>query len=129
MRADIVSVIICDDVRKEQSGKDILIGVFSGGIVLPAYPSHLRLAFWIEIQPEAVGEIHCQIKVETPSGNPPIEAEFDLGVTEVDTAVIVMGGVPLAFERDGEIVVSAKMGSAEWRVVKRKRVFRRPIAQ
>lgn len=124
MQAEISSVIICDDVRKEVSGKDILIGVFSGGISVPAYPAVLRTALWIEIEPQHVGVINCELKIETPSGNPPFEMGFDLEVIEVGTAVFVMNGIPLALEKDGHVVVTAKLGDGDWREVKRKPVVR-----
>lgn len=126
MRADLSSLIICDDVRKEINGKDILIGVYSGTISVPVYPSVFPAAFWIEIEPQGVGTIPCRFKIDTPSGNPPIEFGADLDVTGPGTAVLVVGGVPLSLERDGEIVVSAQIGSEEMKVVRRKKVQRGP---
>ncbi|MCK9552252.1 hypothetical protein [Aquamicrobium sp.] len=128
MRADISTVIICDDVRKELSGKDILIGVYSGTVNVPAYPTTFPAAFWIEIEPEGAGSIHCEFTIATPSGNPPMKVGFDLDVVEAGTAVFVMGGVPLTLERDGDIVISAKIGNADETVVKRKSVKRVPLA-
>jgi hypothetical protein len=124
MRADVSSVIICDDVRKEINGKDFLIGVYSGTVNVPAYPSLLSAAFWIEIEPHGIGTIPCRFRIDTPSGNPPIEIGADLDVTELGTAVFVVGGVPLSLEHDGEIVVSAKIGTDEMKAVKRKKVQR-----
>ena len=39
------SVIICDDIRTEVSGKLILIGIYSDYIVVPNFPLALRLSF------------------------------------------------------------------------------------
>jgi hypothetical protein len=36
------SVIICDDVRREMSGKEILIGVYNDGMIFPAIPAQLK---------------------------------------------------------------------------------------
>lgn len=127
MRADVSAVIICDDVRKENTGKDILIGVYSGAVNVQAYPTAFRAAFWIEMEPEGTGRVQCEFSIATPSGNPPLKVGFDLDVVETGTAVFVMGGVPLTLERDGDIVISAKIGSDAERVVKRKPVKRVPI--
>ena len=44
-------VAICDAVYKdEQSNKPILAGVFSGDILVSAFPAELRVALYIEIQ-------------------------------------------------------------------------------
>lgn len=126
MRADVSAVIICDDVRKENTGKDILIGVYSGTVNVPAYPTTFPAALWIEIEPEGIGIVRCEFAITTPSGNPPMKVGFDLDVREPGTAVFVMGGVPLTLERDGELVISATIGSDPERVVKRKPVKRVP---
>lgn len=124
MLSKITSVIICDDVRREMSGKDILIGVYSGTINVPAYPANFPAAFWFEIEPTQLGSLPIEIKIEPPSGNPPFQVSVSLDVHEIDTSVFVMGGVPITVERDGEIIVSAKIGSEPWSVVKRKKVRR-----
>lgn len=124
MRAEVVSVILCDDVRKEITGKDILIGVYTGTMNVPTYPATFPAALWVEIEPDGVGQIPGRVKIETPSGNPPIEFGFELEIVEQDTAIFVMGGLPLTVERDGEIVVSIKMGDGDMKVVRRKRVIR-----
>lgn len=124
MRAEVSAVIVCDDVRKEFNGKDILIGVYSGTVNVSAYPTTLSAAFWIELETEGTGSVTCEFRIETPSGNPPIKVAFDLDVAETGTAVLVMGGVPLALERDGDIVISARIGDSNETVVKRKPVKR-----
>jgi hypothetical protein len=37
-------VVVCDDIRREDNGKEILIGVYSGGIIVPQFPVPLALA-------------------------------------------------------------------------------------
>jgi hypothetical protein len=41
-RAKIRSVILCDDIRREDNGKEILIGVYNGVILFPKFPAVLR---------------------------------------------------------------------------------------
>lgn len=129
MRTKVSSVILCDDVRKEISNKDILIGVFGGTMVVPSYPAAIRTAIWMELEPQEPGTRHLDIKIETPSGNPPIEIGFDLDVSEhgtTETTSFMVGGLPISLERDGEIVVSVKEDDGLWMVVKRKKVSRAP---
>lgn len=127
MPARISAVIVCDDVRKEVSGKDMLIGVYGGSINVPAYPANFPSAFWFEIEPSQLGSIPFEVKIDMPSGNPPVQIGFTMEIREIDTSVFVMAGVPLSVERDGEIIISAKIGSEPWSVVKRKKVCRQPF--
>jgi len=124
MPAKITSIIVCDDVRKEITGKDILIGVYSGTINVSAYPVTFPIALWFEIEPDEAGDLNCGVKIETPSGNPPIQAEVTIHVQEVETAVFVLGGVPMSVERDGDLIISVKFGKEDWMEVKRKKVQR-----
>ena len=34
--------LVCDDVRREISGKEILIGVYGDGLVVPSFPATIR---------------------------------------------------------------------------------------
>jgi hypothetical protein len=61
----IKSLIICDDVREERSGKEILIGVYAGAIVFPKFPARLpKLVFRIDVQilKKGVGPFIMQIR-------------------------------------------------------------------
>jgi hypothetical protein len=59
------ALIICDDIRddirKEISNKDILIGVYGSEIVVPEFPATIPLAFWMEITPTKLGELSLQL--------------------------------------------------------------------
>jgi hypothetical protein len=129
MQIKVESVIVCEDIRKEINNKEILIGVYSGNIVVASYPAMLKLAFWVELVPDSMDVHHLSLKIESPSGNPPIEVEFDLSVKEANTAAtIAFGNLPIAIERDGELKVSFKEGDGDWSVIKQKKVLRGPVS-
>jgi len=41
-RIHIRSVILCDDVRQEVTGKEILIGVYNDSMIFPSLPGSLK---------------------------------------------------------------------------------------
>lgn len=123
MSARIVSLIVCDDVRKEINGKDLLIGVYSGDVVVASYPAVIQAALWIEVEAET-GAYDAECEIDLPSANPPIRFGFHADVVESGTVVIAIGGLPFHFERDGELVVRWRLGAGDWEVAKRKRVLR-----
>lgn len=60
----IVTVVICDDVRIERSGKYILIGVYPfNNIGVPKLPSDVGFSCYVEITTERRGELRgtCRI--------------------------------------------------------------------
>lgn len=44
------TAILCDQVRREDNGKLILIGVYGGGVLLDSYPATLPLSAYVEGQ-------------------------------------------------------------------------------
>ena len=125
MPIKIQSVIICDDIRKEITGKDILIGVYAGGINVPSYPVTLPLAFWIVLDPEQSSNYKCEITIQSPSGNPPIKMEAEIEVGQpVGPGILALSKVPIRIENDGDITVSLKVDDVDFGVVKSTPVSR-----
>lgn len=74
----VVSALVCDDVRRESNGKELHIGVYSGGINVPVVPfilSKLCFVFTIqgdlETQPDV---IICRIRL--PGQASPMETRL-----------------------------------------------------
>src|SRR5215472_4088319 len=55
-------VVFCDDIRREVTGKEILIGVYSGNLMVPRFPAAIVLATWVPF--ERVGNDVGKIPVE-----------------------------------------------------------------
>jgi hypothetical protein len=60
--------ILCDDVRVEMGGKEILVGVYSVGVSVPSVPwigvTCLRFTgYW-----SGDGELNFQVRVQNPAG-------------------------------------------------------------
>ncbi|GBQ99876.1 hypothetical protein AA23498_3579 [Acetobacter nitrogenifigens DSM 23921 = NBRC 105050] len=50
-KPQILSHVICDEVRREDNGKQLLIGVYSEGMIYSGeIPGHVRICVWIQIQ-------------------------------------------------------------------------------
>ena len=69
---EIATVLVCDDVRKEVTNKDILIGVYAGDIVVPAFPAWIALAVWLELITKENGVYDMSFRIGM-SNRPPNE--------------------------------------------------------
>lgn len=97
-RGHVRAAILCEDIRQEVNNKLILIGVFTGDIVLSEFPGAIALRIYIEYISDKVGEFDFQviytlnedekakvsgkITVHTPEGSigmtvPPVLIEAD----------------------------------------------------
>lgn len=122
MTIKLKSFVLCDDVRKEVTQKDILIGVYASGISLPQFPLDLSMAFWAEITPSETGQYSCEFKFEPPSSRPPVIIGLGLEVMTIDNSNIAFPGVVLNFESEGDLVISFRCGEDEWSEVARKKI-------
>lgn len=118
------NVILCDDVRREVTGKDIIIGVYGGKVAVGAYPAMISAAIWIELEVDRIGRIDGEVQIATPSGNPPVSVVFQIDATELGPSPLAVGGLPIVLEHDGEITISLREPGGNFEVIKRKVVQR-----
>lgn len=129
MSIKFTGVLLCDDVRKEMSGKEILIGVYSGDVVVQSYPTTLFASVWAEFEVEGDAPKQIEFSIQSPSGNPPVTAELTL-IQEAGppqpVGAVAAGRFPLRIENDGFIEIRAKADGEDFGIIKRKRVLRVP---
>lgn len=124
------SVIVCDDARKEVTGKDILIGVYGGGINTNQFPTSLNLTFWFEVIPKGAGKLVVDIKVECPGSTNPVTLRLEGDVIKPDEPFSIFTpqlGYAIAYS--GDIKLFVKPANKEsWKLLKRVPVGHAPTA-
>jgi hypothetical protein len=116
------SVVVCDDIRKEVTGKEILIGVYSGEIVLPSFPNWFPASLWIEVDTPEVGKYDVSLRIGL-TNKPPLNIKFRIEVNRPGTSAIVIPGLQLQAEEECDLVIEVQDGE-EWHLLRRKKVMR-----
>jgi hypothetical protein len=123
---EITSVIVCDDIRREDNGKLLLLGVYVGDILLPSFPSSIALSFYATGSVKSTQACELEFKIQhglsngkNPGASAKVTAE---GGVVGDTGVIALPRVPFNFDEPTELVFSILEGKDEWRIVERKRI-------
>lgn len=120
---EIVTVLICDDVRKEVTNKDILIGVYTADIVIPVFPAWINLAVWMEAIPKQTGDHKMVFRLGT-SNRPRAELHMLLRVNDLKGPMgMALPGMQHLIEEETEFVLELQEGT-EWRVLKRKKIIK-----
>lgn len=57
------NVIICDQIRKEDSGKHLLIGVYPNNIQFPSFPAKIDLSVWVQFRDSGYRRIPMNFRV------------------------------------------------------------------
>jgi hypothetical protein len=117
------SIVMCDEIRTEVTGKDILIGVFSGEILVPSFPTAIGVAFWAEVENsnEDIGVKEYELRVGVENGQPlPFKVTADIRAAGTSILKIPTIHIPVP----GPTVVSLELLDEEnWRVLKSKKVL------
>lgn len=117
------SVVLCDDVRREISGKDILIGAYAGTIVVASIPFALRVALWVEIEATETGvlEIHLRITLD---GKKPSDLKIALLIDRPATIAAPITNLNLNGDVEGKLQIEWSLDKIRWETVKTYEVVR-----
>jgi hypothetical protein len=108
------SLLLCDDIRREDNGKELLIGVYSGGIrFFGAGPGRLRqLYFRIELEQEGENlESPFSLELTAPSGAKLINAQdIKVGIIKQGRGTVSINHLDLVFYEEGIYLIKVVMG-------------------
>jgi hypothetical protein len=96
-------VTFCDDIRFENTGKGILIGVYSEDLVASHLPQVTPLSFWARIGELPVGELKLNLKIGV-NGSPQHTTDVVIVTMRPDRPTnLYFIGAPIEIEQPGEI--------------------------
>lgn len=96
-------VAFCDDIRFENNGKAIIVGLYSEDLIPGFLPQVLPLSFWVRLTGLPSGKTELSMKIGT---NDKVQqtASVTLEVQASDRpANLYFVGAPIALEESGEI--------------------------
>ena len=64
----IPTAIVCDDIRREDNGKEFLVGVYSADIIPMAMPVVFGLSFWVPIEVKRQGNTNVNFRIKGVDG-------------------------------------------------------------
>lgn len=123
----VTSAILCDQVRLENNNKFFIIGVYSGEIVVAAFPTVLQLSAYFEISGLPVGEHPFGLQLEGPAGEA-VVIEGGLLVSADHPAAVYTPPMPVPCPSTGEVVISINVAGNRFPEVIRKRVTQGDVA-
>jgi hypothetical protein len=104
------SVIVCDDVRQETSGKEILIGVYNSLAYVKSFPALFpRICFRLAVNVDPPGVYSFTIIIEEGTGRSFIQVAHSVEVTQVEAPALI-GVVLQQFVADKPMVLLVRFG-------------------
>lgn len=112
---EIVNALVCDDVRHESSGKEILIGVYGSTILVPRFPASISPRLWIQARPLKAGETKIFARALNEHEAVFFEGSGSINADEPgELGVFTVGGVNIQVHSDMNLIFQLKIDSGEW---------------
>ena len=91
--------IVCDDVRREDNGKLIIIGAYASDILIPSRSANLRLTILVAVRSETEHQSLVKIRVMQDSKQIyEMKEELKISVAAQDISSISIVGMPIPAE-------------------------------
>ena len=110
------SVLLCDDVRFEVTGKEIVIGLYAGGLFVPQFPT-APTRFIIRVECFFAGKVvsSLQLRFDTPSGRRLFEGEKHIQFFDWNAPGSVLFSTDdIVFDEPGDHPISTRILGGEW---------------
>ena len=130
MDLDFEIALLCDDVRREQSGKDILIGVYAGDVLVPQLPIQIPIACWLLVKPKKTGDLEFDLRIKAPGSAPPFEMKVVANVSDSSEPFAFFSPpIGIRIESEGSMQIFGKPKSSQkWKNILTKKIVYRPVS-
>jgi len=99
-----ITSIFCDDIRQENNGKLIFIGVYPYDLVPGVVPSSFPMALWLRVEGAGKGDHSFTFRLTSTDGELILEQQDSLNLPEDDKPLVLLfAGFLVPISRPGEI--------------------------
>lgn len=118
-KLSVKQVVVCEDIRREFNGKEILIGVYGSNIAVATFPATLVLAFWVQVFLSEVPTSPVSLDFRLMGDN---EVQFSAVTAQVFIPRAGLGSfglpaIPLSLQIPTKLLLQLKQESGEWETV------------
>ena len=127
------SVLVCENIRKEDNGKLFFIGVYPGNIVSFQSPANLVFSFWFDcFTKQRMNKIEIKIVLTKKSDNSSLEHFKEVQEHSTDTNIPIDNGIhfnigivglQIRAEEDSILIVSVRPIGGKWKELSRRNII------
>jgi len=118
------TALLCDDVRREISGKDIIIGVYGDEAIVPNFPVFMMFSLYLRVRFLEQGMFPTEFRVLGPSGQPlTANVKAPMMTTAANRiAMVHIAGLPIQVQSAGEVQFQWHPPGGEWETIQTLKV-------
>lgn len=123
----IENVIICDQVRKEEGGKHLIIGVYPHNILFASFPARALLTPWVQISDDGNRIIFIEFRVLNSDGEILFSADGQVDATN-QSGLLTITLPTIMLEIPDQTILSFQMREPKkrWKTLKQMPAQLRP---
>ena len=120
------NAIICDQVRKEDTGKHLLLGVYPADVLVPDFPTPISLVLWMQLYMDRNGKFEFEFRIQKDKESVSHTKGTLIVKDHLHPATITLP--PAIIEIDGECTLSFQIRekNKRWKTAKELPVKKRP---
>ena len=101
----LINAVFCEDIRREDNGKDMLLGVYGGDIVVARCPTRVGVSLWLQYfsAPVRAGETGIDLRLRFDGHDEPV-SQIGLPFMEEGETTLALRGMPVAIDGSGVAV-------------------------
>lgn len=115
----IESVILCDDIRVEDTRKHLLIGVYLNDVVVSQFDAALIFRLWVQFYPDKEGDLSLEVRMK---GTAIDKSPLFRGIINIDKkdelATLRLPQMPIIVTREGELEFQIREKGKRWKTAK-----------
>ena len=114
----VLNFILCDEVRTEDNGKAILIGVYPHNIIVKQFPTRMTITAWLQFMTGRTNEAQIEIRVIDENRAVKMSGGGEVKVEDAALpATVTLAGILLEFTNPGKLIFQIKERGKKWQTV------------
>lgn len=112
-------MVICDHVRKEEGGKQILIGIYPHNILFPSFPGRVTLNVWLQIRDEEGRRIPVEFRIKNSNDDILMSGEGEIdGRNQKGILTVAIPLAPLVISEATILSFQIREPKKHWQMLK-----------
>ena len=117
-RLSVNYAMLCDDVRFEDNGKLLIVGVYGPDILVTKFPAKIRVMLLLNFSSDSGGDVDFEVRVKSADGSAVAGAKGQLEVSgRTNNSFLPLPGTILSLSSAGDLKFQFRTVGSRWKTV------------
>jgi hypothetical protein len=115
---ELITTVICEDIRREDNGKPILIGVYPTDMIIANLPATIVLCIYMNVKTKKEGNYETKLRIIGQTGQiivAPIP--ISIKMPNMLSTLVIIKGILAQLQAEGKISIQWQAPGAAWATI------------